>query len=73
MRNTIALFLLHFLVLSSVMASAQDADALAEMARKAQDPLGNVRAIMTDNTIAFDGGPDDDTSYAFQIQPEYAI
>ena len=28
---------------------------------------------MTDNTIAFDGGPDDDTSYGFQIQPVYAI
>lgn len=54
-------------------AAAQDTDALAEMARKAQDPLGNVRAIMTDNTVAFDGGPYDDTSYGFQIQPVYAI
>jgi len=52
---------------------AQDADALAELARKAQDPLGNVQALMTDNTIAFNGGPDDDTSYSFQIQPVYAI
>ena len=48
-------------------------DAAAEMARKAQDPLGNVRALMTDNTIGFDGGPDDDTSYGFQLQPVYAI
>ena len=55
------------------IAAAQDDDALAELARKAQDPLGDVRAIMTDNTIAFDGGPDDDTSYGFQIQPVYAI
>ena len=60
-------------VLCSSAAIAQDNDALAEMARKAQDPLGNVRAIMTDNAIAFDGGPDDDTSYVFQIQPVYAI
>jgi len=57
----------------TVPAFGQDDDALAELARKAQDPLGNVRAIMTDNAIAFDGGPDDDTSYAFQIQPVYAI
>ena len=52
---------------------AADEDAAAEMARKAQDPLGDVRAIMTDNTVAFDGGPDSDTSYGFQIQPVYAI
>ena len=57
----------------STAASAQDDDALAELARKAQDPLGDVRALMTDNTIAFDGGPDDDTSYVFQLQPVYAI
>jgi hypothetical protein len=43
------------------------------MAKKAQDPLGDVKAIMTDNTIAFDGGQYDDTSYGFQIQPVYAI
>jgi len=61
------------LVWANATASAQDADALAEMARKAQDPLGNVQALMTDNTIAFDAGPNDDTSYAFQLQPVYAI
>ena len=59
--------------LTSCSAFAQDADAIAEMARKAQDPLGNVKAIMTDNTIAFDGGPEDDTSYGFQLQPVYSI
>jgi hypothetical protein len=61
------------LIFMAVSTQADDA-ALAEMARKAQDPLGNVKAIMTDNTIAFDGGEDgDDTSYGFQIQPVYAI
>ena len=44
---------------------AQDDDALAEFARKAQDPLGDVKALMTDNTIGFDGGPNEDTSYSF--------
>jgi len=54
--------------------AAQDADALAEMARKAQDPLADVKALMTDNTIAFDGGPgEDETSYGFQLQPVYSI
>jgi hypothetical protein len=53
---------------------AQDDAAILEMARKAQDPLGNVKAIMSDNTIAFDGGEaGDDTSYGFQIQPVYSI
>ena len=64
---------LFLLTAASAAANAQNADALAEMARKAQDPLGNVQALMTDNTIAFDGGPDDDTSYGFQLQPVYAI
>jgi len=63
-----------FVMLTAVgQANAQDEDALAEMARKAQDPLGNVKALMTDNTIAFDGGHDDDTSFGFQFQPVYAI
>jgi hypothetical protein len=58
----------------TISATAQDEDAIAEMARKAQDPLGNVQAIMTDITIAFDGGEGgDDTSYGFQIQAVYAI
>ncbi len=54
-------------------ALAQDDDALAEFARKAQDPLADVKALMTDNTIAFDGGPNKDTSYNFQLQPVYSI
>ena len=52
---------------------AQDDDALAEFARKAQDPLGDVKALMTDNTIGFNGGPNDDTSYGFQLQPVYSL
>ena len=52
---------------------AQSDEDLAEFARKAQDPLGDIRAVMTDNTIAFGGGPEDDTSYSFQIQPVYSL
>ena len=64
------------IVITTFWAGVVNADenaAALEMARKAQDPLGNVRALMTDNTIAFDGGPEDDTSYGFQFQPVYAI
>ena len=61
-------------VLQTGGAAAENANALAEMARKAQDPLADVKALMTDNTIAFDGGPGgNDTSYGFQIQPVYSI
>jgi len=52
---------------------AQDDETLAEFARKAQDPLGDIKALMTDNTIAFDGGPNEDTSYSFQLQPVYSL
>jgi hypothetical protein len=51
---------------------AEEPPSAAELARKAQDPLADVRAIMTDNTIGF-GTSDDETSYGFQIQPVYSI
>jgi hypothetical protein len=49
------------------------ADSAAEMARKLQNPLANIKALMTDNAIGFDTGTTGDTSYAFQLQPVYAI
>ena len=52
-------------------AAAQD--AAAEMSKKLQNPLANIKAIMTDNTIGFNTGTTNDTSYNFQIQPVYAI
>jgi hypothetical protein len=54
--------------------ASSDADAAAEMARKLQDPLANIKALMTDNDINFDTGEDEDeVSYGFQLQPVYAI
>jgi hypothetical protein len=51
-------------------AGAQELTPEEEMARKAQDPLGDIRALMTDNTIAFGGGEsEDDITYGFQLQP----
>jgi len=61
-------------ILYVASAVAADADALADLARKAQDPLADMRGLITDNTIAFDGGPDaNETSYGFQFQPVYSI
>ena len=69
--------LVPLLVMAIIYAApglSQELSAAEEAARKAADPLGDVRAIMTDNTIAFDGGENKDlTSYSFQIQPVYAI
>lgn len=54
-------------------AMAQESDAAAEMARKLQNPLANIKALMTDNSIGFDTGTTDGTSFGFQFQPVYAI
>ena len=48
------------------------ADEAAEMARKMQDPLANIKALVTDNDVSFNTG-NDETSYGFQLQPIYAI
>jgi hypothetical protein len=49
------------------------ADEAAEMQKKLQNPLANIKAIMTDNVIGFDTGSTEDTSFGFQLQPVYAI
>ena len=49
------------------------ADAAAEMQKKLQNPLANIKALMTDNAIGFDSGTTEDTSYGLQLQPVYAI
>ena len=61
-----------FVLIMPFAALAQEGPSAEELARKAQDPLADVRAIMTDNTIGF-GTADDQTSYGFQIQPVYSI
>jgi hypothetical protein len=43
------------------------------MAKKLQNPLANIKSVMTDNAIGFNTGDDDGTSYGFQLQPVYAI
>lgn len=73
MKHKIIATLLIMIVLVANNIYAQDDETLAEFARKAQDPLGDIKALMTDNTIAFDGGPNEDTSYSFQLQPVYSL
>jgi hypothetical protein len=73
-RNLIIYLIFCLFLAFPVLSHANaEADAAAEMARKAQDPLEDIKAIMTDNTVAFNGGPNKDTSYGFQIQPVYAV
>ncbi len=62
----------HIVAVSTLLLFAGQAiaDNAAEMARKLQDPLANIAAVMTDNDILFRTGKDDDeVSYSFQIQP----
>lgn len=65
--------LLIFVVLWSAVSTLAVADDAAEMARKLQNPLANIKALMTDNAVGFDTGDDGGTSYGFQLQPIYAI
>lgn len=58
---------------ASIAANAQDEDPAAAMARALQNPLANIKALMTDNAIGFETGSDEGTSYGFQFQPVYAI
>ena len=53
------------------MSLAQESgDAAAETARKLQNPLANVKALMTDNDININtGSKGDRVSYGFQLQP----
>jgi len=79
MRTKTHLAYLAVLLLTTVLAApalAQDAqaNAAAEMARKLQDPLANIAAVMTDNDILFrTGESDDEVSFQFQIQPVKAF
>ena len=57
-------------LLIAAPAVAQDAD---EMARKLQDPLASIKALMADNGIEFNTGDDEVKSYSFQLQPVYAM
>ncbi|MGI9367926.1 MAG: hypothetical protein ACR2O2_03720 [Ruegeria sp.] len=67
----IAVFLCGTLPFVSGPAQACDAACLA--ARKAANPLADTKALITDNTISFRTGTDEDDSYNFQLQPVYSV
>ena len=75
MRKKILSFFLPItlLALPTISLAEEEGGGAAEMARKLQDPLANIKAIMTDNAIGFNTGADEGTSYGFQLQPIYAI
>ena len=68
LRDT-KIFLTLFSIFIANFGFSQDA---AEMARMLQDPLANIKALMTDNDVNFNTG-NDQTSYGFQLQPVYAV
>ena len=69
MKKICALIVFMFMAAGPIPSLADEA---AEMARKMQDPLANIKALVTDNDISFNTG-NDETSYGFQLQPIYAI
>ena len=64
--------LLAIFIVPRISWSEEQMSTAEEMARKLQDPLANITAIMTDNDILFNTGKDE-TSYQFQIQPVKAF
>lgn len=68
--------LLFLLIVMTVPAAVSreraNGGGAANMARKLQDPLANIAAVMTDNDILFNTG-NDNPSYSFQFQPVYAF
>ena len=74
-KRRLTYFLLIALVVSPAISPAEEigSGGAAEMARKLQDHLANIKAIMTDNAIGFNTGTSEGTSYGFQLQPIYAV
>ncbi len=64
------LIIVAVLGLSAFHGAAQTAE---EIAKSLQDPLGNIRALVTDNAVQFRTGRPGTASYNFQLQPVWAI
>ncbi len=50
----------------------EDCDEACQAARKAQDPLAPINALLTDNTIGY-GPNSDNTTHNYQLQPVFTI
>ena len=72
-----AIALISFLVLTSATAFAQQESAAgegqsqAELAKAAQNPVGNLISLPFQNNMNFDVGPDDRIQNVMNIQPVY--
>ncbi|MEM6674680.1 MAG: hypothetical protein AAF726_17670 [Planctomycetota bacterium] len=61
-------------VTAAPLTSQDDGLSDAErMARSLQNPLANIRALITDNFFGFNTGVDEATSWSVSVQPVYAI
>ncbi len=73
---TFRLFLTALLLCGTPLFSngqAMACDAACQAARKAANPLADTKALITDNTIAYRTGTDEEDSYNFQLQPVYSV
>jgi len=61
------------LLLATSSGNATVEDAAAKIQRQLQDPLANIKAVMSDNDILFKTGFEDEPSYSFSIQGLYGI
>ncbi|WP_170347605.1 hypothetical protein [Ruegeria atlantica] len=59
-------------VIGTLLHAEASCDAPCQIARKAQDPLASIRALVLDSTVAFDNERDP-LSYATQVQPVYSV
>lgn len=73
-RLSIVALVLSACLLLPIGAEAQDddCDAACQAARKAQDPLAPVTAVITDNSITYDSNGGNRTAN-YQVQPVYSI
>lgn len=75
-HKKIIIIVLNLLLLLLVFPQAQAQDgesSLEDISKSIQDPLATISAIVSDNTINFSTGENDDTAYGFQIQGIYAL
>lgn len=66
------LFLIASILITILAGPAFAEDPAEKMARQLQDPLANIKAVMSDNDILFKTGQDE-TSYSFSLQPLYGM
>ena len=73
--RTISIILAVIIMLFPITNSygQEGGTSLEDLARAAQDPLASISAFVSDNTINFGTGENDDTAYVFQLQGVYSI